>query len=343
MEVMAGYSKKFAFDELARLFQRYVVTKGSSGILPPEQTHTLFDLYEPTPSQGKSSKIILRKMMFEDEIFGRRVSFSYTWDLFVTLETMFKATGMFLPVEEDVATQKVDWTNWIYDASLILNQGGFQEIGMTEKDDVIISLCNPFSGPVPQQAALPIKKDEKRSRPEQVSGQEVFDQTIDNTEQYGYYGSYHTQFTLESDSGTLTHVPLQYLSPLQETLSTENLIRTSTSPNKMNLIDDLADIEGAIPVIHHKIRPQRHIIHMTGAATRLGSPVVAPHLDSIGSNQAYKIGSDYLDQRVIGNGVDVVTGKNYSIYGLIWRKSYSLDGPPLNYNQKSDGHPQQYI
>lgn len=340
IDLMAGVQKVVAYDEITRLFDHYFRQLAYSGQSPagdvtPSWIEGLEILKERSPFG--TSFPILRDVKLTDHIFGRSINFSFHWDLFVNLSTLFKATGLFIPIESSPGGRNRDWTKWKASVETILNAGGYQELGFTQDNDIIVSLCQPLIGkPYP---LFPIPGPDKKTKPKKEKP-DAKDTTSDpdQTNKYDLYSMFESWFEHEEDSGTVYHTPLTTSSPVQEKLIA-NLSRKKTSTYQ--LPTPSSSSSSSIPppkVLVHKLRPSTHIIVFKGVAIRLGFPVPYANASMHGDKSLLKIGTDLHKPFKVGNGVDVATGKNYSIHGLLWEKRYIVSNTPNNTNTVSDGH-----
>jgi hypothetical protein len=216
----------------------------------------------------------------------------------------------------------------------MLDQVGYQKLGFTSSDDVVVSLCTPWIGPegrTPSRTPPEPVIDRRNQNPE-----ELFD-SEDRSSEDDMYSMYDASFSIVANNNTLTHRPLSRLTPVTET----------TSPNrrkaKKTNFSIPTDEQQALSLISHKIRPTDYTLVFTGAAIRLNYPVPHPNVMQYGGRNVIKVGEDYIRPFTLGSGVDITTGRTYAIHGLTWQKKYTLPAYPMNGIINSDGQVPQYV
>ena len=98
-------------------------------------------------------------------------------------------------------------------------------------------------------------------------------------------------------------------------------------------------------------------VTMIGSAIRIGNPIQAPKLVSVGGAPAILTGDEVIKSdsmpsgwtRSFSNGIDrqgnqiFTNAGTVNIYKLSWRKTYAIRGVPDGWGLKTDGQPQLYL
>lgn len=341
IEMMAGYPKSTGYAEIARLFDRYFNQLSTLGDAAKFLRTTTFSEQQVPPSSTERSFPILRNVRYEDDLFGRTLGFSFNWDLFVDPKTLFKATGLFQPIGADNSARNAAWDQWVYSISKVMDTGGYQQLGLNQNDDIVVSLCTPFIGPAPHVNRPPIPVPTEQPKPPGGSFKSKGDE-IPNAQSKttNMYSAYDCRFDITAKHHTMSHVPLFASSPVKDSVgSAPNKALTSGITFPQSSGENPTDYQ----VINHKIRPTTYILTMSGYAIRLGFPPSVPGVETYGDLPVTKVGEDIIKPMLLGGGIDVTTGKDYSIHGLVWKKQYILPSQPLNNKIKSDGHSPIYV
>lgn len=364
IELAAGYPKSYALAEISRLFTRHFKVCGA---LATSLRHTNPSSQERSEGQENNSgsgstdsKVTevnntthyLEDISFTDHLFGRVVEFSISWTLATTLQTLFAATGMFVParyypvdgnglpvsggpVSDPAQAQRDQWILWKTSLGIFLDNGGFQALDFRHtsdeeegSDDVIVSLCTPMTGATRAVPELNIQYD-----PE-IGENETQEITTSNT-----WADYQPQFSIIRNEHASPHFPLGANSSSQETASSPDaaLELTSFNPRGPSSPDPLQ-----VGVTHYQREPS-YTLSFSGYAIRLNYPVPEPNVEKYGTRDAIPIGESYLFPEFIGNGTDLTTGESYKIYGLKWHKTYALLDKPTNAKIVTDAHKDIYV
>ena len=352
IHLQPGYSKSWAWSEIVRLFTRYCGTCNQGR---PPKNIKLTDVDgtpNKTASSLKSSWAIMRQIKFTDNIFDRSVNFSYSWDLFVEPEDIFAVTGMFLPIEYAHSNRVASWNKWRVGARYVYDYGGWQQLEFAQDKDIVVSLCNPWSGPIPdlnkQYPADPIKQFKDPTTGAKPKRDNKKDMRANNSVlEQGLYSNYLCAFGMSIGTSTFTHITLFSLPALSETAPDFNL-KNSTKPTQLPPEPTKYDLGGQ-PIdwgkpISHRIRPQTQILTMQGFAERLGYPPQIPTVESVCGLPVTPIGVTRIEKHPGSSGVNIADGNDYSIHRMSWIKQYMVQGTGSgNFGIKSTGHSGGYI
>lgn len=345
IEMMAGYPKSVGYIEIARLFDRYYNELSQKGFSSKYLSTTGWDNSQVPRTGTLKSFPILRNVRFDDQIFSRTLGFQYDWDLFVDPFYIFESTGLFQPFTKSNAARTNRWDEWVVSMANVLDKGSYQELNMTQNDDVVVSLCIPWIGPQRKftQPKKPLKEPKEKDKKQQPEGANT-DSTDRSTESH-LYSDYDCHFQIDSYSHTMTHTPLFASPPQKETADPSLKNKTGAVPyyRKDSGFSEGQEQNNTYSVINHKIRPTTYVLTMMGYAVRLGHPPRVPSVQSVGGLAVTKIGCDEIRPFIVGSGIDVSTGRDYSIHGLMWKKQYALPSVPPNSRVVSDGHTPIYV
>jgi len=337
--VAAGYPKSVGWAEISRLFHKYYLELSSKGRPPLSISGYEVEDGPITSSKTGKSYPILREISLEDDLFSRDLSFSFRWDLFVEPKDLFKATGLFQPMSASETERTNNWDKWVFSMSKVMDTAGYQQLNLTQNDDVVVSLCIPWIGPKPKTVKPP-KSLKPKVEKETETTPPTYPTQEQSTQAY-LYSAYDNMFWIEAINHTLNHVPLSNQGLLQEKVAnTDPRLNTKLTFNQET---SGGGVLPEVQVVSHRIRPTTYILHCVGGAVRLGAVPQPPNVEKYGGLAVTKFGQDIIRPYNLGGGVDVVTGNTYSVHGLIWKKSYILPGIPANAKIKSDGHPQIFV
>lgn len=347
IEVLPGYTKSFAYLEMAKLFNRYYMDIARSGKTADAFTVTAINEsgLNAAATKGRSYPI-LQSIKYNDDLFGRSVDFAYTWLLFTDMKTLFQSTGLFQFIDPSPGGRFRRWDEWVFDQSRVLDTAGYQKMDFTNKHDIIVGLCTPFMGPKSKKF-VDVKQTYEKP-PREAKEKDTFETPRYEGTPDTMYGAYHSTFHIVAEENTLTHYPLDACVPTTERPrlypnSSNDYTNDITLQSLAGSPGEAGEVSGPQKVpVHHKIRKANYTLVFSGAAIRLARPVDVPMVFGYGDRQVVKVGTDIIKPYVLGAGVDAGTGKTYQIHGLVWRKHYSLPNTPFGRSIVTDGHPAQY-
>lgn len=336
IRLLPGYNKGYAYAEMDRLFTKYYIdaVKNARGPLNPiknanPQTQNPLR-YSP------SATGILRKIKISDSIFDRSIGFAYSWDIFTDIADMLVATGLFKPLYNTPEDQDKGWGLWRGKLSGLLANGGWQGLDFNEYDDVIVSVCQPWSqgviNPEPKQRKPREKRarDLKEKRLRELKKRTDAIKAQNAAKKNALFSKYKQAIIVNVEHNSTVHRPLQHLLPALETL-------TFAQQGKKNIA--LPGKSGPdIPSnLLNRIGERVYTVTYVGETECLESPGQVPGIRYCSKKACYPIGTDTIIQQQIGNGIDIEQGQSYALYNVQWIKSYVLLDPPDILDLGTDG------
>ena len=346
IELYPGYDKTYAYAEAARLFDRYCRSACIKGRLPDRTDSPDYDVNK-NPDVANRSRAILREIKYSDNIFDRSISFSYVWELFVKPQDLFLATGMFLPVEPTNQKRNDRWTYWMLSGTHALDEGGYQQMTLSNNSDIVVSLCNPWFGPRPTTPVTPPqtnKYDNTDPTYNKTPGKK------ENTYQYNlndqtagaFYSVFKNMYVTGQLLNTVPHIPLWSLPAVQETVPNLDKMKETGKLNLNTNTDSTSTSSGTEArkkVLIHKYGPTTTTVTMVGYAERLGNIPQVPQVESMSGKKVIPYGATKYIPIHNGFGIDVLSGINYGVHGLFWQKSYIVLEEPSDISFKTSGQP----
>jgi hypothetical protein len=334
IELMAGYSKSFAFAEIARLFAIYF-TKRS--VLGEQLSSSSNEKSESEVAGGKVPSIgILIGLSFSEELFGRTVSFEISWTLITTIQTLFKASGIFFPVDETNSKRIEGWNKWrIQVGNVISDGGGYQDLQFNQQDDIIVSLCIAWPNSPPSDIAAGTPREPGSEKPRKATPENEL--SPENS-----FIDYQVSFDVEIIYHSSTHQAVGDHVAVPEALKGSTAANKATELSFTDATLDSASSDAARQVVLHSSREPTYILHFRGHAIRANFPPTVPKVESYGGVPAIPYGSGHVRPRKLATGVDPITGKSYQLFGLMWHKKYILQSRPKSVKIKTDAHRDNY-
>lgn len=321
IEVAPGYSKVRAWTAFATVFKN-IFDKRTLGKLP--KTSTTDQPYPGVTADQKDSWAMITAMSFEEEIYGRTLSFSINYRLFCSLRDLFKATGLFQPL--NISASEASWNLWKTSTDKIQGPRGWRGVRFEAEDDIIVDLCDPSLRFPNTDYQIPVEESKLKD------GDKPVGPSAENS-----YLLFENELTAVAEDGTLHAIPLSKTAAVQESTS----IDKGSQAQALNFASQEVGTPTAVPIVH-RVRPTLYRFIMTGRSIRVGFQPVIPNLRSIGGVKAYKRGRDLTKTKVAGTGTDVATGQPMTIYAASWRKEYVLEKRPDNGSIDWDGHIGQF-
>jgi hypothetical protein len=338
IEVMAGYGKVYAYREIARLFNKYFGTYATRGMRMFSDSTDSTE--KSTADKPEKSHAILMDVSFTEEIFGRSVGFNFTWQLIVRIQDLFKASGMFYPLEDSHAERIKNWDKWVTKLTPILGDGGgYQELQFDGGDDVVISLCMPWLQEGSTQNITPPPAAPQEEKPKDEKGKEP--KEIDDPRN-GFL-DYKTQFEVEVLHNNSVHERLREHTSPPEKIPEIPAPKANDFDPSLDSLRNLSPADALLEVSVHARRPPTYVLHFKGYAERVNYPPTAPKVESYGGRPVIPVGVADLRPMKLATGIDPKTGKSYQIFSLMWHKTYVLRGAPNGATIKTDGHKNYYV
>jgi hypothetical protein len=246
-----------------------------------------------------------------------------------------------VPKQSDRTT---DWDQWLTSQTLSNAQlGGWQQLGFTDLNDIVLSLCIPHTERPVTESKNPIPPQSPDIPKSKKTGDNTFDSTPKSTDDG--YALWETRYDIIANQHTMVHLPVANMAPIVESVNQQLKSQTKMNfpPTEIERTESEGQARPLPTAINHKLRPTSYEIVFKGRAVRLNYPVPVPSMASMDGKELSKIGSDVIKPYTLGGGVDPVNGKRYSIHGLYWEKRYSLPSPPQSGRINTDGHSAAYV
>jgi hypothetical protein len=326
IEVAPGFNKLRAWVAFAAIFEdifkkrnkgRVPNLKGTKLTMP---TGSVITIYPKKDSWG-----ILTSISIDEELYGRSLSFSFTYMLMTTFDTLFSASGLFQPLT--ISQNEASWQRWRTSLSTIQGDRGWRQLKFDPNADVIVDLCSQPTLPASKDYQLPnSEKSDDKTTGESPPGPDKDNSYI--------HASSDLQALVETGVGYVMRL-LQ--GAAQQESPSEKTPKETGLPN-INQNDKVNSADTSKKVSVRQVRPSVYKIVYSGKLIRAGFPCPIPELKTVGGVRALKVGSDQIIQKQLGVGTDVDSGQPLAIYGLSWRKEYVLESPPLDGSIDADGH-----
>lgn len=269
---------------------------------------------------------IPQRIKFSNEMFGVGISVDISYLLLCPSELVLQASGMF----DYVRIPGMTWKAWrdFLSRNYALNP----KFNITPQQEMVVDLCHPLTSSSPGN--IPIAPNQRNDR------------SLFNTEappEDSSWIRYNNKFSFKNKNFTTVGAVLspsakpKYEAGVQDPKSESALEVTKPNSESSSSTGDrfmLPDLQTSTDEICY--------ITMRGSAVRIGYPVNAPELISIGGAKVAKYGTDKIvpESKPSGfkNGSERV-----SIYKLSWRKSYIITTTPKNWAVETTGLPQLFM
>jgi len=345
IELAAGFPKTYAFDEIARLFRRYVYPQTVVKTRRRNNTSEPVEQGDPkNTSKTTDLKPILMNVDIKDEIFSRRVGFNIVWAIAGSLEEVFNGIKMFeatrpvseAPVDSWLKNNEEAWNSWKTSMSRKLHGRGYHKVDFNIGNDILVSLCQPVDFTKQDPFTIPDPIEE----PSKVNRASVKD--ISKTPPgHDYWIDYQPYFEIEVMENTCYHAPLGPYQQPQESPRVPLEITTSTSFGSVPGTPSSPDPQQE--VLTHSLREPVYLLKFSGYAIRLNYPIPPPSISLVGGRPLKRVGNSRYKPILLGSGVDIVSGQTYQLHALLWDKTYVLSSPPADVKIASDGHKDIYV
>ena len=262
-----------------------------------------------------------------EEIFGRTMSFSLSWELLSNLKTIFKASGLMSPLELNSQNNDAlgaiqgyyNWRSWSDSMNEFTKLRGISGFKMNPSTDIIVDLCqNQGLGlqTLPGESQSDIRDLLERILPNVL--------TTEHPTPGNSWKSFENRFDFMVNGKALkihtASVPPKP-SPVEEESNfapapTDAFSDTETSepPGSTISLGTLRDDK------QYTVKPQNSdfVIRMSGSAERMKYKITSPDLIQIGGYEVESMDRD----RVTESSVPSLSGCR--INRLAWKKYYTL-------------------
>lgn len=264
---------------------------------------------------------IPQRIKFSNEMFGVGLSVDISYLLICPSELVLQASGMF----DFVRVPGMTWQAWR--DFLNRNYALTPKFNITPQQEMVVDLCHPLTSSSPGE--IPVA-------PTQKSGNNIF--SANAPPEGSSWISYNNKFSYKNKTFTTVGTVLSPSAGSKYDQGSQNPKGESdlvvTKPNSAT--GDrfmLPDLQTATDEICY--------VTMRGSAVRIGYPINAPELISIGGAPVAKYGTDRIVPESKPSGFKKGSEK-VSIYKLSWRKSYIITTTPANWKVETTGLPQIY-
>lgn len=278
-------------------------------------------------TKSKQIVAIPVSLKISNEIFGASINCEAGYLLRCPPSELWEATGMF-----DIVKSGWTWRQW----RKFLEDSG-SRVPYTDvipNAEVIVDLCHPISSTAEQS----------NYRNESSFGSSMLRPEAPPIE--SSWVTYENSFKYETEYGTVTGV---LLSPNatemrnDDKLNNEKILNSDKENNLIigPSIESGSSTKAYTPDFSTASEPITYIT-MIGRAARIGYPINAPILASIGGTPVVQVGKDVVIPTNVPSGF-TRNGKSVPMYGLQWKRTYALTGPPRrNWKPGSNADPAIY-
>lgn len=282
VEVAAGYNKSFGWMAILR------VLKKRRDAFRGKKYKTKGTKY------GKShdASLITQSIMIEEDIFSRSFSFSVVDLVFVGLDKLISATGLFSAVEGS-------WGSWSTSLSEIQDSRGFANMKHQISDDIIVNLCG--------NAERPINNSSESENPAK-SGNPL--KTTETPDAKSSWIIYIPNFEIITDDSIVVHRKLSTTPPSSPSSSTAN----DGSETGFSFGSDIANPSPGDVTVQTNGAPI-YYLRFWGNAARVGHKIPVPFVTKIGGSEV-KTAAKWSSHKTLGG--------NPPMYSLSWDQRYII-------------------
>jgi len=244
--------------------------------------------------RGKPARFILIDHIgIQEELFGRSMSFSLSWQISCSLRDILPASGLW------TITPTTSWDS--YRTSMLVNghwdTRGYAKMMHSTEEDSIVGLC--------EDSNIVIGKDNGPSSPSDKA--HYLDDYKPDPEQSWLYFQNNVEWVRNTQ--TYAHQPLKRPESYSPGEMTAGTIPSSPPGSSVS------------PPIIHRRTQSGYYVRMKGHAIRAGFPIPNIELLSYGGAKATPVGKGRFSHRTIGQFT-------CPVYLASWDKVYSLDSTP---------------
>jgi hypothetical protein len=279
------------------------------------------------------------KVKFGNAVYGNSIDIDISFRLYCTADLIFAASGMFDTVNATPGRSWADWAQYLKDNGLDVTVSN-----MVPNREVVVDLCHPLTGPI---GPTPIDTS-KKDRDATAKRFGILGPRLPNKEStwLDYRNTFYfmdRHFTavgpVLSPGQTEIQQGVPNGDPAASTKDTKPDTTTSQSRNAPK-----PSMQTPTPPIHY--------VTMVGSAIRLGYPIEAPVLESVGGVAAILTGDDLVGRHTMPCGFSQTfklqpgTPGNRSatvpMYKLSWRRTYTLTEQPRKIEIRTSGNPANF-
>jgi hypothetical protein len=275
---------------------------------------------------------IPQRIKFSNEMFGVGLSVDISYLLLCPSELVLKASGIF----DYVRIPGMTWKAWrdFLNKNYALNP----KFNVTPQQEMVVDLCHPLTSSSPGE--IPVA-------PNQSTRTSIF--SAEAPPEESSWIRYDNKFSYKNKNFTTVGTVLSPSAKPKKEKGSQNprsesdLIITKpdsdSSSGNFNSSSTgnrfmLPDLQTAADEICY--------VTMRGSAVRIGYPINAPELISIGGAPVAKYGTDKIVPESKPSGFKKGSEK-VSIYKLSWRKSYIITTTPENWKVETTGLSQTFM
>lgn len=313
-----------------------------------------------TNTAERNVRIFPLDFAIDNSTYSNRISVRASYTLYCTEELLYAASGIFDTVRATYGDEYngviPTWSDWV--AYLEKNGVKLPPSMAAPRDEIVIDLGHPLKNIATLGPEAPFKGHLGISGRGQGGRSDIFNPEVPN--KGATWIDYRNKFYFLNENFTSVAVTT---SPGAEESSDEREKRLAgaagktgkDSFNEGNIENGPTD---SVVVTQTTAEPIRYIT-MVGTAFRLGYPIAAPNIVSVGQATAKLTGDDVQVQERMPTGMtayqntgkkdnkgqDIVKPVTVDIYKLSWRRTYILignPGPPPNAGNQAKGFEIQF-
>lgn len=303
-------------DRLDRMknkkFQQPVPLPGSSGELPSSGSEI---------QQTLQMSALPTRLSVSNEIYGASISVDISYSIVCNPKELWEAIGFFDKIRHGDFTWK-RWRNFLEQSE---TKASF--IDILPNTEVVVDLCHPLVTQSPSQGQI-----------EQASSHTPSTFMPVAPDEDSSWISYANKFIFKTTYYTEAGVPLNEESteyyqftgdPLQANKEKQLVIKDQPESSTQAMHPDLSTSSDPVT-----------IVTMVGSASRVGYPINAPVLHSVGGLPVTSYGKDVIVPSSKPSGFVDKSGNKVNMHHLSWRRSYIIRGRVNSWQVNTSGHPQ---
>lgn len=270
VEVAAGYNKSFGWMAILR------VLKKRRDAFRGKKYKTKGTKY----AKFHDTSLITQSIMIEEDIFSRSFSFSVVDLVYVGLDKLISATGLFSAV-------KGSWGSWSASLSKIQDSRGFANMKHQISDDIIVNLCG--------NAERPINNSSESENPAK-SGNPL--KTTETPDAKSSWIMYTPNFEIITDERIVIHRKLT--TGIGGRSSTTSSTADDGAQTGFSFGSDIANPKKGDITLQTTGAPT-YYLRFWGIAARVGHKIPVPYVTEIGGNEVTPLTKKGRHQTVAGD------------------------------------------